>query len=157
MKKLFSVGQTSSTTDAALLIARIGIAGLMLTHGFPKLVMLLSGAPVQFPAVFGLSAELSLTISVFAEVFCSFFLLIGLATRLAVIPLATTMLVAVFVIHAADPLAVKEPAMLYALAYIVLLVAGSGKYSFDYMLQRKKATLTYTERKVEDPTLAIYQ
>src|SRR4051812_47970206 len=143
MKKLFNVGQTSNTTDVALLIARIGIAGLMLTHGLPKLVMLLSGAPVQFPAVMGLSAELSLTLAVFAEVFCSIFLLLGLATRLAVIPLATNMLVAVFVIHAGDSLAVKEPAMLYALAYIVLLVAGGGRYSFDYMLQRKSATASY--------------
>ena len=114
MKKIFSVNK-GTTTDIALIIARISIAALMLTHGIPKLVMLFSGAPVQFPQVLGMSAEFSLALAVFAEVFCSILLLAGFATRLAVIPLAITMLVAVFLIHAADPLSVKEPALHYLL------------------------------------------
>jgi putative oxidoreductase len=94
MKKILSVNKATTATDIALVIARIGIAALMLTHGIPKLVMLFSGAPVQFPPVLGL-------------------------------------------IHAADPLSVKEPALHYFLVYIVLLLAGSGKYSIDYVLQLK--------------------
>jgi putative oxidoreductase len=94
MKKILSVNKATATTDIALLIARIGIAALMLTHGIPKLVMLFSGAPVKFPPVWGMSAEISLALTVFAEVFCSLFLLAGFATRLAAIPLAITMLVA---------------------------------------------------------------
>lgn len=137
MKKIFSVNNTSNTTNTALLIARAGIAALMLTHGIPKLMMLLSGAPVQFPPVMGLSAELSLGLAVFAEVFCSVFLLAGFATRLAVLPLIITMLVAVLFIHGDDPFAMKEPALHYLLVYIVLLFAGSGKYSIDYLLQGK--------------------
>ena len=138
MKKILSVNKTTTTTDLALLAARVGIAALMLTHGIPKLLMLFSGSPVQFPPVMGLSAELSLGLAVFAEVFCSIFLLAGLATRLAVIPLAFTMLVAVFMIHAADPLSIKEPALHYLLLYIVLMLTGSGKYSVDYLLQSKR-------------------
>lgn len=157
MKKIFSVNKAATTTDIALVIARIGIAALMLTHGIPKLVMLFSGAPVQFPQVLGMSAELSLALAVFAEVFCSILLLAGFATRLAVIPLAITMLLAVFLIHAADPLSVKEPALHYLLVYIVLLLAGSGKYSIDYVLQLKRATTSYRNQKVQDPALAIYQ
>jgi putative oxidoreductase len=124
MKKIFSVNNTSNTTDIALLVARVGIAALMLTHGIPKLGMLLSGAPVQFPPVMGMSAELSLGLTVFAEVFCSVFLLAGFATRLATVPLIITMLVAVVFIHAADPIGVKEPALHYLLVYIVLLFAA---------------------------------
>src|SRR5436853_7655985 len=115
MKKIFSVHKATTTTDIALVIARIGIAALMLTHSIPKLVMLFSEAPVQFPQVLGMSAELSLALAVFAEVFCSILLLAGFATRLAVIPLAITMLLAVFFIHAADLLSVKEPALHYLL------------------------------------------
>ena len=129
----------------------------MLTHGIPKLLMLFSGAPLQFPPVMGMSAELSLAFTVFAEVFCSLFLLIGFATRAAAIPLAFTMLVAVLLIHSADPLSVKEPALHYLLVYIVLLFAGSGKYSIDYLLQSKYATKGYNQSKVEDTTLATYQ
>ena len=103
MNKLFSTSNTSATINLALLIARVGIAALMLTHGIPKLGMLLSGEPVQFLPFMGMSAELSLGLAIFAEVFCSIFLLAGFATRLATIPLIITMLVAVLVVHAADP------------------------------------------------------
>ena len=127
MKKIFSVNKTVPATDLALLIARIGVAALMLTHGIPKLLMLFSGAPVQFPPVMGLSGEACLAVAVFAEVVCSIFLLAGFATRLGVIPLAVTMLVAVLLIHSADPFVKQEPAIQYLLVYLVLLFAGSGK------------------------------
>ena len=157
MKKIVAVNKAANTTDIALLTARIGIAALMLTHGIPKIVMLFSQAPVQFPPVMGMSIELSLALAVFAEVFCSVFVLVGLATRLAVIPLAVTMLVAIFLIHAADPISVKEPAIHYLLVYLILLLAGSGKYSIDYLLQSKRTTDSRKRTKVKDLDLAIYQ
>jgi putative oxidoreductase len=49
--------------------------------------MLFSGAPVQFPPLFGLSATLSFSLAVFAKVLCSLFVIAGFATRLAVLPL----------------------------------------------------------------------
>jgi putative oxidoreductase len=157
MKKIFRVNEATTSTDLALLAARIGIAALMLTHGIPKMMMLFSGEPVQFPPVMGLSAELSLGLTVFAEVFCSALLLVGFATRLATIPLIITMLVAALFIHGADPLAKQEPALQYLLVYIVLLFAGSGKYSLDYLLQGKRSKTGYSLKEVQDPTLAIYQ
>ena len=134
MKKILAVNQAGTTIDAALLIARVGIGLLMLTHGIPKLMMLLSDAPVQFPPVMNMSNELSLGLAVFAEVFCSLFIIGGLGTRLAAIPLITTMLVAAFYIHAADPFTKQEPALQYLLVYIILLLAGSGRYSVDGLL-----------------------
>ena|SRR5688500_15673666 len=157
MKKILSVNNTANATNIGLLIARTGIAALMLTHGIPKLGMLLSGDFAKFPSVMGMSAELSLTLTVLAEVFCSIFILAGFATRLAVIPLIITMLIAVLVIHAADPITVKEPALHYLLVYVVLLFTGSGKYSMDNLLQSKKAINRNESSEVEDPTLAIYQ
>src|SRR5919107_28258 len=139
MKKILSVKQNSNSVDLALLIARVGIALLMLTHGLPKMAMLFSDAPVQFLPLFGASAEFSLALAVFAEVFCSLLLLVGLGTRLATIPLIITMAVAVFFVHAADPFGKQEPALQYLLVYVVLLLAGSGKYSFDYMWQQKSS------------------
>lgn len=137
MKKLFSVDNTSNTIGIALLIARVGIATLMLTHGIAKMTMLLADAPVQFIPIMGMSAELSLGLAVFAEVICSILILVGFASRLATIPLIITMLVAVFFVHAADPFTKMEAGLHYLLVYVVLLVAGSGKYSFDYLLNRK--------------------
>ncbi len=137
MKTVFSTNNSSNTTDIGLLIARVAIAALMFTHGIPKLMMLLSGVPIQFPPVFGMSATLSLGLAIFAEVLCSVFILIGFATRLAVIPLIITMLVAVLFIHQADPFVVKESGLQYLLVYVVLFVTGSGKYSVDNLIQTK--------------------
>lgn len=145
MKKLFSINSDSKKTDLALLIARVGIAALMLTHGVPKLIMLFSGQPVQFPAVMGLSSNLSLTITVFVEFLCSVFLIVGLATRLSSLFSAIIMAVAAFYIHSADPFAVQEMSLHFLLVYIVLIIAGSGRYSVDYLLKQnnlKKHNIT---------------
>ena len=157
MKKLLSTNQNSDSTHVALLIARVGIAALMLTHGLPKMAMLFSGEPVKFLPFMGMSPEISLGLAVFAEVFCSLFLLLGFATRIAVIPLVITMLVALANVHAADPISKQEPALHYLLVYIVLLLTGSGKYSIDALLQRKNATSPYRKTRLEDPKVAIYQ
>jgi putative oxidoreductase len=135
MRKILSI--QSGTSDTMLLVLRIGVAMLMLTHGVPKMMMLLSGGPIQFPPVLGLSSETSLMLAVGAEVFCSLLILTGTATRLAVIPLMITMLVAVVMIHGADPFTTKEPALIYLLVYTTLMIGGSGKYSVDYALLRK--------------------
>ena len=146
MKKLVNIYENKKSMDMALLVVRITVAGLMLAHGLPKLEMLLSGDPVQFPAVFGLSAASSLALAIFAEVVCSVLILVGLGTRLAVIPLIFTMLVAAFYIHGGDPFARKEPAILYLLPYVMLLLAGSGKYALDHLLQQKRLKALYVRR-----------
>jgi putative oxidoreductase len=154
MNKILNVNKAGNITDIALLVARTGIAALMLTHGIPKLLMLLSGAPVQFPPVMGMSAELSLGLAVFAEVFCSLLLLAGFATRLAVIPLIITMITALVFIHAADPFAKQELAFQYLLVYLVLLFAGSGRFSIDYLLRGKNVPANISMKRT---ALAINQ
>ena len=93
MKSIFNLNKAIAT-DVGVLIARVGIAALMLTHGLPKMMMLFSGSAVQFPSVLGMSPEISLGLTVFAEVICSLLLFVGLATRLVAIPLIITMVVA---------------------------------------------------------------
>ncbi|HET8754279.1 MAG TPA: DoxX family protein [Salinimicrobium sp.] len=138
MKKIFKIYPASGKIDMALLIGRIGIAALMLVHGIPKLQMLLAGE-IQFVGVLGMTPEISLVLAVLAEVICSIFILFGLGTRLAAIPLIITMLIAIFNIHSADPFAVKELAVHYLLLYSMLLLMGSGKYSLDAVLLKEKA------------------
>ncbi len=157
MNKIFRINDGPLQVDLAILIARISITALMLTHGLPKLVMLLSGDPVQFPAVFGLSAGLSLGLTVFAEVVASLFILAGLATRLAVIPLMIAMLVAVFYIHGGQPFVEKEIAVLYLLVYLVLFLTGSGRYSLDYLVGRKMLQPALARGKGGEPPLPAYR
>lgn len=136
MKRIFKVYETSNNIDIALLIGRVSIALLMLVHGIPKIAGL-AETPVQFMSVMGLGAEISLGLAVFAEVFCSILVLLGLGTRLAVIPLISTMLVAVFVVHLNDPFIKQEMGLHYLLVYVMLFFTGSGKYALDTLIVSK--------------------
>lgn len=146
MKQFLNVTRNPKTVDIAILVTIVVVALLMLSHGIPKLNSLLSTAPIQFPGLFGMSPAVALGLTVFAEVLCSIFILIGAGTRFAVIPLAITMLVAILVIHAADPFANKEPAIHYLLLYIVLFITGSGRYSIDGILQKREMRLVFSKR-----------
>ncbi|MBB1284090.1 DoxX family protein [Flavisolibacter sp. BT320] len=156
MKQIFGVNQSSNGIHFALLFVRVTFGIMMLTHGLPKMEMLLAGNRSQFPPVLGFSPELSLALAVFAEVICAALVIVGLGTKLAVIPLIITMAVAVLLIHAADPFAQKEMAALYLAIFTGLLFTGSGKYSLDYLIQPKR-NKAVANRSVEDPTLAVYQ
>ena len=142
MKRLFKVEHHSSNVDIALLILRVVIGVLMLVHGFPKMLTLFSGEPIQFPALIGTPA-LSLGLAVFAEVICSVLIILGLGTRLATIPLIITMLVAVLLVHGADPFAKQEMGIHYLVSYVVLLITGSGKYSIGQLLNKRQPGLAY--------------
>lgn len=137
MNKIFSVNRSKAGVDLALLIARVVIGGLMLVHGISKLPML-SQSPLEFFDFMGLGAELSLWLALFAEIFCSILILLGLATRLAVVPLIVTMLVAVFIIHGEDPFIKQEMGLHYLLVYVMLLITGAGKYSIDQLISSKR-------------------
>ncbi len=137
IKTIFNSGSNSTQVSIALLIMRLAIGSFMLTHGFGKLMMLLADGPAQFADPIGMGMTLSLVMAVFAEFICSILILFGFGTRLAAIPLLFTMFVAVFIVHAADPFAVKELAALYGVVYLVLTIAGAGKYSLDYLIGRK--------------------
>ncbi len=136
MKTIFSVNRSSESVDIAIFLARVGIALLMLTHGISK-TALFSETPVQFMDFMGLGAEISLALAIFAEIGCSILILLGLGTRIAVIPLIVTMLVAVFVVHINDPFIKQEMGVHYLLIYIMLLITGSGKYSLDRLISVK--------------------
>ena len=126
MKNLNTTGYNKTLLDWALLALRIFVGVGMLTHGFPKLMMLLSGK-IEFINFFGIGEKTSLILAVFAEVLCSLFVLMGLFTRFTVFPLIITMLVAVFVVHNNDPFAKQEMALLYLFHYLLIFVAGPGK------------------------------
>src|SRR5690606_9891146 len=111
--------------------------GLMLMHGLGKLTMLLGNDPILFADPLGIGLTTSLALAVFAEVFCSIFLIFGIATRISAIPLIVTMLIAAFLVHGNDDFAVQEFAILYLIIYVVIAIVGAGKYSVDNWLSKK--------------------
>lgn len=138
MRKKLSKTLPLANVNFALLILRVGISLLMLTHAYPKVLNLFGDEPVKFISLFGMNAAVTISLVLFAELVCSVLVFIGMFTRLAVIPLMTTMLVAVFHFHLDDPFAVKEKAILYLLVYTALLLTGAGKFSVDYLFSGRK-------------------
>ena len=120
----------------ALLVARAWFGGTMaFAHGVPKFVKLTSG-DFGFPDPLGVGAPASLGLAVFGELVCGLLIASGLFTRLATVPAAITMGVAAFITHGADPFQKKELALAYLFAYVVIAVAGPGKYSLDALRGR---------------------
>ena len=122
--------------NLALLVLRIVISSMMLTHGGPKFLRLLDGN-MKFGDPIGIGSEVSFLLVVFAEFFCSIFIILGLGTRLASIPLLITMLVALLIAHEADPILDHVNVLGYIVTYVILFFTGSGKHSLDYKIFQK--------------------
>ena len=121
-----------------LLILRVAIGGLLITHGLGKLDQVRAGKFDGFPDPIGLGSKNSLILTTVAEVGCAGLVIAGFLTRLAAIGPIVAMGVAAFVVHQADALAKKELALLYLAGYLAVLFAGPGRISIDGLLWRPK-------------------
>ena len=117
-------------TDIGLALLRIAAAGLMLTHGIPKLQKMLAG-DFSFVDPIGIGETPSLFLTIIGEVICPVLLIIGFKTRWAAVPAAITMFVAAFVMHGADAIDVKEKALLFLIVFVTIIFTGPGKISID--------------------------
>ena len=135
MRRLLSIKYSAGAFNFAMLVLRLGVGLLMLTQsGLYKLTHF-SELSAKFYNFLGMGDKASLMLVIFAEVFCSFFVILGLFTRLAVIPLIITMCVAFFGAHNGN-LQEGTAALLYMFAYFVLLLLGPGRVSVDGMIKK---------------------
>jgi putative oxidoreductase len=124
--------------DISLLLIRIAFGvSIILGHGWKKMINLFSGEPIQFLDPIGLGPAFSLGLVVFAEVVCGVFIIIGFKTKWATVPLIITMLVVIFMVQLDKPFNKLELPILFLVTYVCLFLLGSGKYSVDYLIQKK--------------------
>jgi putative oxidoreductase len=133
MKRLFSARYTAAGINTGTLLLRLGLGILMLNHGYQKLSNF-SEFEAKFMDFMGLGSTISLALCVFAEFFCSLFLILGLFTRLSCIPLIINAIVIVFVAHNQDFFGKGELGTLYLAGYIALFFTGPGKISIDGLI-----------------------
>jgi putative oxidoreductase len=131
MKRLLTTSCTDTSFNIAAFLLRVVFGSLIfIQHGLPK-IQGFSERSSTFYDPFGIGHQASLLLVIFAEVFCAVFIVIGLFTRLAVIPLIITMAVIVFMNQKGAPLAKIELPVLFMCAFLAILFMGSGKYSVD--------------------------
>ena len=133
MRKLLSTKYSAGAFSAAMLILRLGLGIFMMHHGYQKLIHF-GDMQAKFMNFMGIGSSASLALLIFAEFFCSLFLILGLFTRLAAIPLIIATCVMVFKAHNGDVFGDGETATLYLTGYLVLLFVGPGRVSVDSMI-----------------------
>ena len=122
--------------DYGLLVLRVGVAGLMVPHGWSKLNKLIAGLsdgaePVQFYDFMGIGAMPSLALAVMGEFVAPLLILVGWKTRYAAVPAAFTMGVAAFGAHWGEGLGEMEHALLFLFPFAALALTGGGRFGWD--------------------------
>jgi putative oxidoreductase len=135
MRRFLSYSASPAVTSLAIFILRVAFGSLILLHGYDK-ALHFAALKEKFMSFLGMSPAISLGLVVFAEFVCAIFLIVGLLTRFACIPLITTMAVAVFMAHGGDITGEGEHPTLFLVGFITILFTGAGKYSLDAVLYK---------------------
>ena len=129
---------------------------MLIGHGWGKIAMF-GDAEVKstwtvpsLPPLSWMSSPVSMAMTIFAEVGCAGLLVLGLMTRPAAFILGFAMLVAAFQVHAGADFfmkggAAKEPALLYAIPCLALIISGAGKWSADALIYKEKKRRFFTD------------
>lgn len=137
IKKLFAPGNDSFLTNFALFVLRLWLGlSMFFIHGLDKLENFNKYA-TMFPDPLGIGVKPGLSLVIFAETLGAILLALGLLARFGALTLVIDMGVAFFMVH---KMAVGmaphsgELAFIYLAGFVVLLIAGPGKFSVDKAL-----------------------
>lgn len=147
MANLFSFSSGPVNKDLGLLLIRLIIGFLMAFIGYEKFIHFHEMAASDFWAknvsFLGMSGSTPLALTIFAELFCSVFLILGILTRFSLFVLAFCM---AYIFLAVFPGSILEKgengyafndAFVYFVIYLGLLFTGPGKYSLDKIIFKK--------------------
>lgn len=123
------------TYSIVTLILRVAFGLMLIGHGFQKIEGF-SAMSSGFPDPLGIGSCASLVLAIFGEFACSIALILGVLSRLAVIPMIITMAVAFFGVHGGN-IADGELALAYLVVFVALLISGPGQYSIDGAIARR--------------------
>ena len=126
--------------DMGILVLRLFFGFAMAAaHGWPKLQRF-AELQAEFPDPLGIGNSNSLVLVILAELVCASAVALGCFFRISLVPLIATMFVAAFVIHGQDPFKKQELAFAYLAAYTALMFCGPGRFSIDFLRNRKTLT-----------------
>lgn len=159
-KRLFFKFTGYSYTNLGRLFLRLFVGIMLMQFGIRQIAHYFEMRDV-FPAVMGMSSEVSLIVMTCIELICSIFIMFGFLTRLMVIPPFVSMVMAEYyllneyVSEASYLLSWQQqgylPIMFLGIYFFILLV-GPGKISVDYFLSLH---LIHTDDRDEEEELEV--
>ncbi|RYD93634.1 MAG: DoxX family protein [Sphingobacteriales bacterium] len=124
----------SPFNNAALLIFRVLLAvELFRVHGLKKF-RVQNGEKEHVPNPLNLPEALNNCIASFSDTVVPVFMLLGLGTRLAILPTIGVTAIGYFVVHRHDSVEVRDVPYMYTLCLLLLLALGAGTYSLDHYI-----------------------
>ncbi|MGG1922979.1 DoxX family protein [Chryseobacterium sp. NRRL B-14798] len=134
LKQVLSSDLGSPFNDASFLVFRVLLAiQLFRVHGLKKF-RLENGQREVIPNPLGLPDKFNAIVASFADLVVPFLIILGLGTRLAVLPTIGVTAIGYFVVHRKDSLEVRDVPFMYTLSLLLILALGAGRYSLDYYL-----------------------
>jgi putative oxidoreductase len=112
---------------------------MILVHGLKKLGLTGGDAEVV-PNPLHLPEAFNQLFATAANLVFPLFVIVGLFTRIAILPIIAVPLTGYFIVHGHDPLLVRDVPFMYSLSYLLVLLLGPGKYSIDYLITRPKGS-----------------
>lgn len=134
---LLSTRHSSRTVNLAALWLRLGLGIAMIPHGYDKFIHY-AEYQTSFMRFLGLSDSVSLALAIGAELICSILLMMGLLTRLVLIPLIVTAFVIAFIAHGGDIAGEGGAGFVLLVGYVTSLLLGPGAYSLDAIAVKSK-------------------
>jgi len=137
LQKITHIYPSDRVVDLSLLMFRISLSvELMVAHGLKKLGVGVAAAE-QVPNPLHLPEAFNSLFADAANLVFPVFVIFGLFTRLAVLPILAVTLTGYFVLHWNDALLIKDTPYMYSLCYLFILAVGAGKYSLDSFFHKK--------------------
>jgi putative oxidoreductase len=135
LKMLLHSDAGSALNNWALLGFRVLLAAeLFRVHGLRKFRPQPGEAVEVVPNPLGLPAALNQLVASVSDTVVPALVVLGVATRLAVLPTIGVTAIGYFVVHRHDPVAVRDVPYIYTICFLLLLVLGPGTHSLDHYL-----------------------
>lgn len=136
IRRLTNTFPEATLFHLSVLVFRVAVSvELILAHGLKKLGVGVAAAE-DVPNPLHLPHVLNEGFAIAGNIIFPVFVIVGLFTRLAILPILAITLTGYFVVHLHDSILEKDTPFMYSVVFLFILFIGPGKYSIDSRLHR---------------------
>jgi len=134
IKQILHSDLGNSFNNSAMLVFRVLLAlELFRVHGLKKF-RVENGQKEHVPNPLHLPEKLNALVATFSDTVVPFLMMLGIGTRLVVLPTIGVTAIGYFVVHRNDSVEVRDVPYMYTLSLLFVLALGAGTYSLDHYL-----------------------